>query len=725
MAIDPGTSTPADAESLPPAPTPDTPQMDEAAAGAWRNRIKASEQVVTDLKEDWQENVRAYMNRRLKDRPKDHTSNVPLEFSYVELKKAQLAFQVPEVHLKPKLPGLEAALPIFQAAVNHELGAENANVITTIDECLTDVLLCCIAGSKIGYSADIRTRQVPVLEPVIDPMTGGPQMDPQTQQPAMQPALTPVTTPDGMMQFDPATGQPMMQPAMRTEDYVAHEEYFWDRFPAEHLLLPVDFEDSDFDKASWLGMKFRLDRSVAIKRYNLPPDFKGTVSQPRETLSSEEGPARQTTSLEQVEGFEIWYKTAVFEPDTDALPEQYSKVVFIEGHNQPVEHMRSPYQWIGEDGKLHGMEGNPIHPLTLRFLPGSAYPVSDVGISRPISEELNEGRSQMMRFRERAMPMRWVNREGLDLETKEKIARGEIMSTIGVDGNGNELIGVVALPTFPRENFDFAQVAMKDYEMAWSMGRNQTGVTEDESKTATEVRVAQGAADVRLDKERTRVLTWFTRGANKFGSLLQQFKDDAGYAEIAGPDGVKQLQAWNRQQIQGEFAFTAKPDSALRIDQDIERRQRLALYNLLGRDPNVNRVEILKSLVTMHNLDASKIVVESKPEEPKPEPPKLSVAIRGEDMSPLSPQMPIVMALLQQVGVQIPPDAVQNAMLLAQHVQAQQVMAAPVPSGNGSPTRANGAPRAGVQPSPEHPGATPQMEPLSKHQMRDAVGKLN
>lgn len=722
MAIEETTTPPADAT----APQAPGEQMDPAAAGLWLNRIKASEQVVTDLKEKWQENVRAYMGRVLKDRPKDHTVTVPLEFSYVELKKAQLAFQVPEVHLKPKKPGLEAALPIFQAAVNHELGADNANVITTIDECLTDTLLCSISGSKIGYTADIRTREVPEMEPVIDPMTGGPQLDPQTQQPAMQPKMTPQTTPDGFIQFDEMSGQPVMVPAMRTEEYVAHECYYWNRFPAEYLLLPVDFESSDFDKASWLGMKFRMDRTVAIKTFKLPPDFRGTVTRPRETLSSEEGPSRETTSLEQVEGYEIWYQTEVFEPEKQALSGHYTKIVFIEGHNQPVEWQPSPYQWVGEDGKLKGMEGNPIHPLTLRFLPGSAYPISDVGISRPISEELSIGRSQMIRFRDKAMPLRWVNREGLDAETKTKIERGDVMSTIPVDGDGNTLIGVAALPQFPRENFDFDQICRKDYELAWSMGRNQAGVVEDEGKTATEVRTAQGAADVRLDKERTRVLTWFTKGASKFASLLQQFKDDPGYAEISGPDGVKQLQAWNRQQVQGEFAFTAKPDSALRIDMDVERRQRLALYNLLGKDPNVNRVEILKSLVTMHNLDPAKIVVETKPEEPKPEPPKLSVAIRGDDMNPLSPQFPIMLALLAQGGVQIPPEAVQNAMMLAQLVQASQMMAAPAPGpGQASPGRPNGAPRAALSPSPEHPGAVPQAEPLNKHALRDSVGKLN
>jgi hypothetical protein len=667
--------------------------------GDWMNRIHASESVVDDLKIQWQKNVRAYMGKTLPGVPRDHVVNVPLEFSYVEQKKSQLVFQVPEVHLKPKNPTSAPAVPVFQAAVNHELGEENADAATLIDEVATDVLLCGIAASKIGYVSEIRTRPMPVMQPAPpDPMTGATPVDPQTQQPAMVQAQQPVVGPDGMLQMGP-DGQPVMEPAFRDEEYLAHEEYFWEEFPTEDLLLPVDFVGSNFDRAAWLGMKFVMDFTSAKKAYNLPDDFAATIQTPRETLSSAERPTRDGGALKQVEGYEIWYKAAVFAPEEDPLPKQLKLLVLIKGHDTPVKHENSPYQWFGDgqdgrpnDGKLHGMEGFPIHPLTLRYLPGSPYPVSDVGIARPLSEEISVGRTQMVQFRDRSIPMRWYDRTQLTPETLAKIERGEIMANIGVDGNGTELFGMIALQQFPRDNYQFYEIGTKDLRETWAI---RPATVETEGRTATEVRDATAVSDVRLDKERTQFLRWFTTGAAKLASLLQQFKDDAAFVEIVGADGQKALQSWDRKAVQGEFVFTAKPDSALRLDADVERRQAANLYNLIGRDPNVRRTELLKALLTKHNLDPEKIVVETPPAEPKPEPPKISLALKGEDL--VNPQ---VLGILAQLGIEImPPIDPMTGQPVPKPPQPQQA----------SPAQPMQAP---------HPGAVPQAEPINKHQLR-------
>lgn len=648
--------------ATPPVADGQIPLTDDQVA-EWKQRITASQRIVEQRIDQWKANVRAYMGRVLERFPTDHHVNIPLEFAYVELKKAQLAFQVPEVVLKPKLPGLEGAVPVFQAAVNHELDDDNAKASVMIDEVLTDTLMCSMGASKIAYVSHIRTRQQPVTQPGMpDPLTGQP--GPPT------------------VVMDPATGQPQMQDV----PYLAGEEYRWDRFPLEQLLIPVEFEQSDFDRAPWLGMRFRMDLKAAIAQFGLPTDFSATKSAARETLSSAEGPSRDTTTIQQVEGTELWYRAEVF--DETALPGQYRKLVLIDGHDPVVDHRDSPYQQVGDDGKLHGMEGNPIHPLTLRFLPGSAYPMGDVEIARPISEELSKGRTQMIQFRDRVIPAMGYDRTKIDPETKAKIeSNQQIGKWLGFDGNPNEAVSPIAMSQFPRENFTFDEVARHDYETTWAMGRNQTGTVEPEARTATEVHAAQSAADVRLDKERTQVLRWFTKGAAKFASLLQLFKDDQGYAEIVGPDGVKALQAWDRRHIQGEFAFTAKPDSALRIDADVERRQALALYNLLGRDPNVNRVELLKTVLLRHNIDPGKIVVQTPPPAPHPEPPKISLALKGEDLD-----NQVVLVILQQLGIQLPP-----------------------PPGTEPPQGPPGM--LSQQASPPHPGATPQIEALSKHQL--------
>lgn len=688
------------------APLPPDPVDGETLVGDWMNRIKASEGVVDQLKIGWQKNVRAYMGKVLDVVPRDHAVNVPLEYSYVEQKKSQLVFQVPEVHLKPKNPASAGAVPTFQAAVNHELGPENADAPTLIDEMATDVLLCGIAASKIGYVAEIRTRKVPVMQPAKpDPVTLVPPLDPETGQPKMEQAQTPVTTPDGMMQFGP-DGKPVTEPAFEDQDYLAHEEFFWNEFPTEDLLLPVDFVGSNFDRSAWTGMKFRMDFAQAKKELKLPDDFAATIQTPRETLSSDERPSRDGGNLKEVEGYEIWLKAAVFAPDENPLPKQLKRLVIIKGHNTPVLYENSPYQWIGDgqegrpnDGKLHGMEGFPIHPLTLRFLPGSAYPVSDVGIARPLSEEISLGRTQMVQFRDRALPMQWFDRTQLTPEIVAKLEKGEIMSRIGLDGNGNELIGIISLPQFPRDNYQFNEIGEKDLRDTWAI---RPATVETEGRTATEVRDATAVSDVRLDKERTRFLRWFTTGAAKFASLLQQFKDDAGFVEIVGPDGQKALQAWDRKAIQGEFVFTAKPDSALRLDADVERRQAANLYNLIGRDPNVRRTELLKALLTKHNLDPEKIVVETPPPEPKPEPPKISLALKGEDL--MNPQ---VLGILAQLGIEIMPpiDPMTGQPVPTPPQQAQPGAAPPVQT--------------------PHPGAVPTAEPINKHQMRGGAPTVN
>jgi hypothetical protein len=642
-------------------------QLSDDDYAAWKQRITASKRFIDQKREQWKANMRAYMAKVLDVPPTEHIVVVPIEYSYTELKKAQLAFQVPEVHLKPKLPGLEGAVAVFQAAVNHELGDDNADAKTLIDECLMDLLICGIAASKVAYVSHIRTRQKAVLQPG--------QLDPMTGQPGPEVEV-----------IDPATGQPQMQDV----PYLAGEDYRWDRFPAEQLLVPSDFEQSDFDRAPWLAMEFRMDLQTAKRTFTLPDNFDTTQSTPRETLSSDDQPAREHTTLKQVIGHEIWLQADVY--DEQALPGQYRQLVLIDGLDHAAVYKDSPYQQIGDDGKLHGMEGNPICPLTVRFLPGSAYPISDVEIARPLSQELSKGRTQMIQFRDRVLPRYGYNRTNMDPETLVKLETGQTGQFIGFDHPPAECVAPLAPAQYQRENFTFNDVVRRDVQQTWATGATPGGQVEPEARTATEVNNAQGTADVRLDNERTWFLRWFCRGASKFGSLLQLFKDDEGFAEITGPDGVKQLQAWDRTHIQGKFAFAAKPDSALRLDADVERRQSLAIYNLLGKDPNVNRVELLKTVLLRHNIDPSKIVVPTPPPAPHPEPPKIALSFKGDDLG-----NPMVLAILQQVGIQLP---------------TQEELAGM--SGQQGPIGAPGQPQGppGLVP---HPGAMPQAEPLNKH----------
>jgi glycerol uptake facilitator-like aquaporin len=97
------------------------------------------------------------------------------------------------------------------------------------------------------------------------------------------------------------------------------------------------------------------------------------------------------------------------------------------------------------------------------------------------------------------------------------------------------------------------------------------------------------------------------------------------------------------------------------------------------------------------------------------------MSMKLEDFSPidmktgqLNPAFPLALAIAPQVGLQLPPEAVQNAMDMAQTIMAQMkaaMLMQPVVPG---------------QPQTEHPGATTPMQPISKHVAdRTAAGGVN
>jgi len=700
-------------------------------AGAWQARIDAATKAADAKRKEWQAYVTAYMVRTLHASGPDHQITVPLEFAYTELKKSQLAFQVPEVNCKPARPEFAGAVRAYEGALNHELGQAGADQL--LDLVITDVLVCGIAAAKIGYYADIRSRQVPVMgPPPVDPMTGAPAVDPATNQPA-----------GPVPQTDPMTGEPMMQ----AEPYIAHECYYGDQVPPENLLFPPEFTGGDYDRAAYLGHRFQLDLQTAITRYGLDPSFNPTATRPIETLSSAEQPdGRDTLTTKDVEGVELFYLATVFDtgqgedaaapPPEAAIPGvpmstpdrphvgQYRRLVFLKGQPEPVVHEDSPYQYVDEvDGKLKGMKGNPIHVLTLRVLPGSPYPVSDIQAGRPASEEVSLGRSQMVNFRERVMPVLGIDRNRASPELQQKLlanADVKIGAVIGVDGPPNEIVTPISVTQFPRDNFKFDEVARGDFELAWSMGARQAGQdVPGEPITAEEVRTSQAATDTRLAREQNRVLKWWTGYAEKFGALLQLFKDEPGYAEIVGEDGAKALQAWNRKggdgiaSIEGEFVYSARPDSALRLDAQADRQQKTQLYTQLGNDPNVNRVELLKAVLISYSLDPEKIVVEQLPEK-GPDPPRISWSFRGEDLQVVDPKtgqpntaFPLVLAIAEQGGFKLPPEAIQNAMTIG-----TQIMQA---AGGLAPPMTPQPPGMMAGPDTTHPGGTTPVQPLNKH----------
>lgn len=665
----------------------------------WRTEIQSSQDRVKSFLSDWNTNIDFYRAKTLRIKPDHDTVVVPRDFENVEQKSSQLFFQTPDIHLTAKQREGAPNVQIFQGVLNHYLSEDECDALSLMNEVLFDAL--CPAGlmvSKIGFET---------FEEGTKPVVVG-------QRPAAEQPLPP---PGDILGLS-APPAPVMEDIVEEVPNIVHSRYFWSRISPAAVLIPMNFRGSKYDRSPWLGYRFEEDAETLAARYNIDPeDIPKRKGDPDQLyLDSEPALKNLNPSSDKINGTEIWYRTAQFDPASTAHPEKFRLLVLIDGMDEPLVHEDSPLQKDGPNGEILGMIGNPIHIGSLRVLSDSAFPPSECTISRAQVEELSKSRTQMMLQRERSTPMRLADlsrlggQAGLD-KFKKNIWQG-IIPLDNFDAN-NPPIAAVGLASYPRENFAFHDYADRDLQGVWAMGDNQRGMTSEEKKTATEQAIVDKAANARLDKERRQALKYFIAGVRKLGALIQLFGTQEQYVNILGPNKAQQLLQVDPSQLQGKFTYWARPDSAIRLDQAEARTQALKLYELLARDPNVNRVELLYEICLQWNLDPSTVVVPELPEK-GPDPAAVSFRFAAQDLDPTMPQFPLTIEILRQSGYKIPPE-LEAAIQQRAAFQSQVMnMAGGVQMGAGTPPQGS-SPASPAPKDTEHGGTAPLAERLNKH----------
>lgn len=608
----------------------------------------------------WKDRIQSYLGKTLGSAPAKDTIVVPKDYANVEQKKAQLFAQVPELHLEPKQDAYAAAAPIAQAIVREYLGPHQVNAEVVMGEVIFDAL--CPSGlmcSKIGYES-VQDGTIEVPTGAVDPLTGGPKLDPVTQQPETQ-----------------------------AVPHTIYERYFWERVSPLKTLIPADFHGSEYNKAPWLAFEFDFD----------PQDETGLNPTERINERVRSEPGGQS-------GVEVWYRPAHVD-GSEKHPEKY-RCLLIK-NDQAVKHGPSPYQKVLPDGTILGVRRNPIRIGALRYVSDSAYPPSDCAMSAPQVEELSKGRSQMIQQRDRNVPMRAADKHRVDQPTIDKITKGEYQAIILTDGPPNEIFAQIAQAQFPRENFEFNRVINQDLVNTWALATTP-GEEVEGTKTATEASLFQGKTDVRLRRERNAVLRYFLAAAEDIFALIQLFADDTDYVRVVGADGVAKLQAWDKSMIAGEYAFTAKPDSAVFQDQALQKKHATETFQFLAPSPFINQQELAAWYLRQQDMEPAKFIAPPKP--PEPDQPKINFSFTGQDLNPLSPQAPLVVAIMVQLGIQVPPDVI----AASKNIAAAGLMA--------GPHGLSGEPSA-VQPGEARQDTTAPMQPALNKHANDLTGRNN
>ncbi|HMJ58289.1 MAG TPA: hypothetical protein VK467_04085 [Gemmatimonadales bacterium] len=678
-------------------PPPKEQRLTPDQASAWRRRIKAALEATKPALDEGKKNIDRYNAQHL-GTVTDKTVAVPTDFYYIEQKKPQLFYRLPDVYLKALQPGLDDGGVIFQAALNSKIGPAGVNVLPKVQEVLFDVICATGFGAlKVGY------------EPIID------GTKPFEVSPASQ---------------DPLTGAPVEAVVEEVPNIIA-SRYFIERGAPGDLIVPADFSGSDFDDAAYLGIRFRED---------LPDgEVQGKTSEQDDDRRLTPLPdAGKTARRHQRIGTELFFKARTFgfakHPDAIWTFTLYDD----DPDSTPVTVKPCPYQKTNpQTGRLEGMVGFPIVPLTTRYVSDTWMARSDCSMAQNSATELSTGRTQMIQYRDRNMPQWGFDTTRVDADIQAKIARNESMAGIGFNGPGADATWPIVKGQMSRENFSFNDYIQQDLNRIWGITDQGTSARAESAKTATEIQTSEAASKTRMEAERAKVVDWYLKVVAKFGALLQMFADETEYVELVGQDAqrlknippeiqqqaaadpqAKLLVPWTKDEIFGRYSFQVKPDSQLHTDVTQEREQWLKFFNFLANEPTCNRTELTREGMKLFHYDPVRFT--QPPPEHKPEPPKLSLAFTGEDF--VAPQAPIMIELAAQLGLKISPEAIlqsQQMLLQAEQIAAQQQVEAnaqtehggaakEAPKINKHPTEATGGMQGSGAPAPLGPGSTIQ-----------------
>jgi hypothetical protein len=605
----------------------------KSVADRIKSRVEACKKVRSNLIAAWRENVN-YRRGTPFSATDDYTSidisevgrdrvNVPVDWAMTKQKQAQLFSQVPQVMLSPKHPAFGPAVPIFAKVVNDTLTKEKVGV--AMDEVLPDVINAAGIGAVI-VTYEARTEQIEV--PAIDPSMLAPEQ------------LAEVPT----VKVDRVVDQ---------------------RFPIKHinpedLLWDTEFTGSDADDAPWIGRSGRMTWAEAKNAFSLRDEDREKVVSAqtsrtdRITQQDSIDPDSETVCFD-----ELFYGRHYFHAD-----EKYFKaihhIVFVNGLDTPV----IDEQWKGQrfeqaTGSYVGACRYPIRILKLTHISGEFIPPSDSAIGRPQVNELIRSRSQIVQQRDHSVPIRWADINRIDPLVMDALMKGSWQGIIPTQGNGNQVIGEVARAMYPREDFEFDRVINSDLQKAWSVGPNQMGTFASGERSASEAQIVQSSFQTEIGYQRAKVAEFFVSIAEVLAGLLAlygRFDLPTETGASIGPEGAERLQTWDRSQINGEFVYSIRSDSTIRLDAQQRIQQLMQILDIAGKAPFVNPEPIIREIIELSGLDPADVMVQPQPKGPEP----LNVSIRNrEDLND-----PLMLALLMKTGQAPTPQELEAAKQL-------------------------------------------------------------
>lgn len=627
----------------------------------FRTRIDVCKLYRRKLIANWAVNIDYRRGKPFTSQSDEDQIAVNLDWSLTKAKQAALFSQIPQVrinHNEDILPNTAPWAGPFQKKLNETL--VTAGIESAMDECLPD----CINAAGIGvimvsYQSITEDKQIPLQ--------------------------------------DPSTLQPGQEPEMTTVPQMVDKRYITERISPADLLWPINFIGSNFDNGAWLGRSGRIAWAEAKQQFNLDDKDKDAVlgedrpQMDRLTHDVE----RDKVAADDMVGFdEIFYKEYQFD-DSARSYSTIHRLVYIAGKTDPVVDEPWKGQRIDEQsGQVVGAQKFPIRVLTLTYITDETIPPSDSAVVRPQVNEINKGRGQMIRQRERSIPIRTIDVNRVDPAIAQSLMRGTWQNMIPVQGDGERIIREVSRAQMAPENFTFDKIAKADLQEIGGMGPNQMG-TGAGVETKGESESIQQGVNGRITRDRARVASFVCGVAEVLGGLLCLYEDPQQFGQGFNPA------------ISLTFKYSILADSTVLLDANQKIKRLSDFISEFAKSGWVNIEPVLQEIATLSGLDPNVVI---KPPQPKPPvEPNISIRLTGvEDLlNPLS------LALLMKSGQAPSADLIEQAKQLIQKTveipQGMQMSNQPLPPGGFPMLPASGPNPAG--PASPGPNGAPPIPP--------------
>jgi hypothetical protein len=560
---------------------------------------------------------------------------IPLDWSYTKMKEASLFSQLPPVRVnhppqttsKEVLPWLHS----FEQRINDTLAQCGAE--PTMHEVLPDCINAAGIGLAMAYHEAL-TEDVEV--PAIDLATLPPEVQQQITQTGLMPDGSPVP--------------------METVPRVIDKRYKVCRISPSDFLWPLSFTGSNFDDAPWIGRSGQIPWAVAQRRWKLDPALKdnyvGITKPSEERINNDTDRNAEASQQDMVSFDEFFYKEESYNPNVRNFAAIHH-LIFISGQDKPV--VDEP--WKGQEvdqtdpsnPQLIGVMRYPIRTLTLTYITDEAIPPSDSEISRPMSDELNKSRTQMMLQRQHSFPIRAFDPNRIDQAVQINLMRGTYQGMIPVQGNGQTAITEISRSSFPQENFTFDSIIKADASMAWQVGQEPLG---NDVETKGEANVIQTNFQTRISMERAKVGDFFCSIAEVLGGLISLYEDPASFGQGFTPA------------ISRTLAYSILADSTVLLNSEQRLKKIVDFTNMFAKSGWVDLENVVKEAATLSGLDPATTV--RPPQPPPPEDPNISIRISGsEDM-----MNPLVLAAMIDPAKIPTPQSIEKAKQLIQMAMA-------------------------------------------------------